>query len=735
MSLECGAKLSALDELALLSGIAESTLDVFDVEHKTSPDLKRALLGAMGFQVHDEAAEARALNDIQMKEWSRTLPPIFVADRSAGPVLVPIVVPQASLAVRWILNPEQGEELSGNISFKDVEPIERGEVDGIALARRVIDLGDSLPCGYHTLRVEAGESSAPSSGMSLVISPGKCWLPDPSLQQRYWGLAVNLPLVRSHRNWGIGDFTDLRTLVDLSVEHGAQAIGLNPLHAMFLDTPEAASPYSPSDRTLLNVLNVDIESVPGFEQCEKAHQLIATEQFQERLQRVRDASLVQYEAVAELKLAVLRLLFSAFEQGQDNQQIREFQHFHDERRVLLDRACLFQALRAHFAAQTPPLSDSKEWPEEFRTFESAAVREFADRNSSLIRFHLWMQWVADSQLQACAGAASQMPIGLYRDLAVGAHPSGAEVWSYPGSLVSTARVGAPPDLLNTSGQDWGLPPLDPIGARESGYQSFVDLLRSNMRHAGALRIDHAMALRRLYWIPRGNKATDGAYVEYATEDLVGILALESQRNRCLVVGEDLGTVPEGFRERMAAANVLSYRILSFEKEEDHFRSPEEYPYLGLSVISNHDLPTLRGWWLERDIDLRDRLGMYPEGAQKARDGRAEDRAILLRTLNKEELLDQNRQAGIDEYGEAANKFLARTRCLLTLIQLDDLTREDDQVNLPGTSDEHPNWRRRISVSLEQLAAGSELRHIATIMHEERGSAPNTVEMETASTVG
>lgn len=709
--------MSALDELARRCGIQESALDARGNQHITTPEMKRALLEAMRLDVSDDASTQAALEKLEAREWDRALPPVLVVYSEGAPINVPVTLPADTENVQWTLTAEDGTETSGAARFSDMKRLGSRNHNGLKLKRRSLVLPDEVPWGYHQFCLaDSGEEPT-----KLIVSPGKCWLPDPC-DGHFWGLAVQLYLLRSKHNWGIGDFTDLRELVTLAKGRGADCIGLNPLHAMFLDRPADASPYSPSDRVLLNVLNIDVEAVPEFAQSEAAQKFIASSDFQQRLQAGRDSALVDYDTAAELKLQILRLLFATFEAQQDPARMEAFDAFHNERRELLDRACLFQALREYFTSKDSALCDCHDWPEEYRTSQSPAVEEFAQQRAEFVRFHLWLQWIADTQLGAAAEAAKGMAIGLYRDLAVGAHPSGAEVWSHPETLVSGASVGAPPDIWNPAGQNWGLPPLHPQAAREHGYQGFIELVRANMRYAGALRIDHAMALQRLYWIPKGKEPKDGAYVQYPTDDLIGILALESHRNRCMVIGEDLGTVPAGFCESMAKANILSYRVLFFERDKDGFFSPDKYPYLALSVASNHDLPTLRGWWQDLDLDLKQELNLFPEGPETARKEREADREFLLQTMRQAGLLDDKQDISVDEFCDAAHCFLAATDCLLTLVQIDDITEEADQVNVPSTSGEHPNWRRRLSLTLEELAADPRFDSVVKSMSDARSSS-------------
>jgi 4-alpha-glucanotransferase len=440
----------------------------------------------------------------------------------------------------------------------------------------------------------------------------------------------------------------------------------------------------------------------------------------------REQRLVDYVKVTELKLKVLEMLFEEACTDSSSDRWQSFLSFREELGDVLERNCLFLALREYFAAQDRAQADWHRWPEEYRDPASPAVTEFAHTHKDRLDFLAWLQWIADSQLADAASAAAGhgMAVGLYRDLAVGADRAGAETWVNAKAVVSTAQVGAPPDIYNPAGQDWGLPPFHPKALREEAYRSFIELLRANMRHAGGLRIDHVMALQHLYWVPQGEKPSSGAYIAYPMDEMIGILALESHRQRCLVVGEDLGTVPEGFRERMAAANVLSYRVLFFEQDSKTgvFVQPDDYPKLALAVVGSHDLPTLRGWWERRDIALKESLGLYPEPEEAGRqqDARERDHAQFLRALHDQKLLPGEEKPEVLDLARAAHAFLARTPCMLAMAQIDDLTDEADPVNVPATSHEHPNWRRRLSMTLEELTEDVHFIELADIFRQERG---------------
>ncbi len=715
------SKPAALDILAGRVGIEPAFRNAQGETITAGAETKRRLLGAMGFAASDDAAIARSLAELDRAENSRTLPPVVVA--RAGPVSVELALASGSSSIGWRLILEDKVVRTGQAQVAALACAARFTRDNEARDRRILVL-DDVPEGYHRLQVENDEAS-------IIATPARCWLPDADRRGgRLWGVAVQLYLLRSAGNWGIGDYSDLTHLVGLMASRGADVIGLNPLHAMFLDRPEHASPYSPASRLLLNVLNIDVMAVPALTGCKAAQAIISGGQFQAQLSACRDAERVDYARVAALKLEVLSAIFASCPGVRSS----AFEAFRKNRGDTLQVGCVFQALREHLAIGDPLLGDPllgdpllgdwRNWPEEYRNPGSEAVARFAATHSDRVTFRAWLQFVAETQLSAAAEAAHNagMAIGLYRDLAVGADPSGTEAWVNQGTMSQGAAVGAPPDILNPAGQNWGLPPFNPFALRQEAYASFIELIRANMRHAGGIRIDHVMALQRLYWIPTGCKPAEGAYVRYDVDALIGILALESQRNRCMVVGEDLGTVPAGFRERLAAAGILSYRVLFFEQDEaGHFIPPEDYPRLALSVAGSHDLPTLRGWWLGADIPLKQRLGLYPQTNEAARQTalRASDRAALTRAFREAGLVTSAESMTLDQLVEAVHAFLARTPSIVAMVQIDDITGETDPVNVPASSDEHPNWRRRQSVALEELAAVPLLDTISALFNAAR----------------
>jgi 4-alpha-glucanotransferase len=701
--------LSRLNALAAAFGIEPSFTDARGDVQTTSDVAKRALLAAFGAPANDEAAAQRALDQLHREDWLRPLPPAVVTTAQSD-ITIAIVLPADTGDVRWRIVLEDASERLGNVPFASLRRLEASSIDAHPMERRELVLTASLPHGYHQLRIEGADAE-----MALIVAPARCVLPDALVEKKAWGLAVQLYLLRSRRNWGIGDYSDLRGLVELTAAHGADVVGLNPLHALFLDEPEHVSPYSPASRLLLNVLNIDVTAIPEFAACKEAQALFASAGFQVELEASRAANFVRYAAVADSKLPVLRLVFASVDES--SVRYAAFEQFMRLGGVPLQRATLFQALRSHFSSGDPDRSDWRAWPPEYRDSDSDDVARFGRENRDELRFLAWLQWICDEQLAAAAAAAraTHMRIGLYRDLAVGADPNGAEIWANAEAVVQTASIGAPPDIYNPPGQNWGLPPFHPRALRAEGYRSFIDLVRANMRHAGAIRIDHVMALQHLYLIPHGHEPGDGAYVGYPLDDLVGILALESSRHNCLVIGEDLGTVPAGFRERMDAANILSYRVLFFETDpvDGSFVAPERYPERAVAVVGSHDLPTLRAWMDGTDIDLRARLGLLREAeATDQREARGRARAALLAALRKCHLLTLSDETNYGAVLVSVHAFLARSNAVLAIAQIDDVSGESDPVNVPTTNEQYPNWRRRISATVEELAVDGRLDSIA-----------------------
>jgi 4-alpha-glucanotransferase len=549
-----------------------------------------------------------------------------------------------------------------------------------------------LPVGVHRLRLT--DAAGITDETPLVSAPETAFAGD---FDRGWLLAVQLYGVRSTRNWGMGDFTDLADLIDLAHRLGADGIGLNPLHALFDDKPGDCSPYSPNSRLFLNALYIDAESLPELSSA-------AVPDVAELTPRLRQSETVDYVAVAGLKWQALRAAFAAFKVKGSAERKADFEKFRSEQGALLTHFACFEMLRHKFKKPW------WEWPQEWRTPDEAApARLRSGADASEIEFVEFVQWNADRQLAACKARADAlgMKVGLYLDVAVGVQSDGFDAWNEQGAISRLLGVGAPPDPLAPAGQDWGLAGYNAIGLEQQDFEPFRQMLRASMRHAGAIRLDHVMGLKRLYLVPRGFGPREGVYVPMPFEAMLAVTALESAANRCIVIGEDLGTVPEGFRDRTRDWGIWSYLVMMFERDEHGaFRGIEDYLPNALVTFNTHDLATYAGWRHFRDLKLKRSLGFDPGETD---DDRWHALAMLDQALG---------QHGIHHNGlNAIAEFLARTRSRLMAIALEDLLGLQEQPNVPGTIDEHPNWRRRMPLCIDEIAASMDLAGLKAATRE------------------
>ena len=609
-------------------------------------------------------------------------------------------------SVFWQLVQEDGQELSGT-----TEPGAR------SIAPRL-----HLAAGYHHLTVKLGDNSFEAR---VIVTPERAYIPwTPDNPDRVWGVAAQLYGLRSGTNWGIGDFTDLANLVSGVGRMGASVVGVNPLHAIFPDDAERASPYSPSSRQFLNWLYLDVTAILEYRESAAVQELVASHEFQHELARLRATTLVDYSGVATAKRRVIDLVYVQFREahlGKGDGRDRAFNAFRTAQGAPLRRFGLFHALREVLGATDWSMRDWRNWGPEYRHPESPGVAAFAEQSADRVEFYEYIQFLLFEQLGRVKEAAQRvsMKIGLYGDLAVGVDVAGAEGWGSQDLIAPGLSIGAPPDPLAPHGQNWGLPVFNPEAMRRLGYEPFIRVLRSVMQNFGALRIDHVLGLWRLYCIPQEDPY-HGSYLKYPFEDLVRIVALESQRNKCLIIGEDLGTLPEGFREALMARGILSYRVLWFEQSPDTFLPPEAYPSQALVTISTHDLPTMAGFWYLSDISLRRQLNLMNEDQTRA--------LYEERTSAKGKLTIAMRLAGLLPQAEALpetlpaaeiHRFVARTNSALMLVQLEDILSDRSQANMPGTMDEHPNWRRKLPIDLPALLGEQSMRQLAEIAGEEK----------------
>jgi 4-alpha-glucanotransferase len=548
----------------------------------------------------------------------------------------------------------------------------------------------------------------------------KSYLPDVLETGRVWGISLQLYELRSKRDWGIGDFEDLIGMIRLARSLGADFVGLNPLHAPFLADPDRCSPYEPSNRQMLNPLYIAVDKVAGFKSSPQLGRLLG---------ELRQTELVDYMRVAETKLSALREIWRSWHvAGSPADHGQDFDAFVQERGDILRLHALFETLSA-FMGGSGNGTGWKSWPAEYQKPNSAEVREFAKTHADTIRFHMWLQWLAHLQLSEAAAAARDacLRIGLYLDLAVGEAIDGSATWSDRDAYISDATVGSPPDPFATEGQDWHLAAFHPAKIASGQHAPYRRMVAAAMRYAGAIRIDHAAALRRVFLVPLESEPDGGAYVNYPQDDLLRILAETSAKFRCLVIGEDLGMLPEGLQDELAEARILSYRILSYEREDDSFKLANAYPRLSLACISTHDHQTLTGWWRGADIKARAEYGIVPSDvsethAEERQREREELKAVLEEAGTDPPDRLPPRTAGDDKLKDlvvSAHRFIAKTPSVLAAVRLADMTGEKHPTNIPGTSDSYPNWKPKLSVSIEELEDLPLLKEIAEVMRKVR----------------
>ncbi|MCX2944502.1 4-alpha-glucanotransferase, partial [Rahnella perminowiae] len=687
-----------LAEAARRAGIVDSFINMTDDVEIVSDDTRVALLAAMG-------------RDPAYVPEVTPVPPVKVFTQGKKV----LVTPEVSGVFSWQLTQENDSQTQGEIA-----------------AGKALDLGALLPAGYHLLTLSQNGNVWPCR---IIVVPPRCYEPEALLAgKKLWGATIQLYTLRSENNWGVGDFGDLKKMVEEVGQRGGAFVGLNPIHALYPANPQSASPYSPSSRRWLNLTYIDVSAVEEFTSSSEAQTWWHSIETRDALLQVRSAGFVDYPRVMELKLAALKLawrLFCGLPENSTRKQ--DFRQFVAQGGDSLRQQALFDALHVHLRDQGLGEWGWPVWPDTYRDAKSADVHEFSERYAGEIAFYQWQQWLAHTQLSECYQRSVElgMPVGLYRDLAVGVAQGGAETWSDPALYCLNATVGAPPDILGPQGQNWGLPPIDPHEMKARAYQPFIDLLRANMAECGALRIDHVMGLLRLWWIPADQDAGSGAYVRYPLEDLLGVLALESQRHRCMVIGEDLGTVPKEILASLRDSGVYSYKVLYFEHDKNfRYHPPEDYVSQAMATVTTHDLPTLRGYWEGGDLTLGASLGIYPDPhvLEKLRGERERSKQGLLNALHLKQCVPKSTSRSAENMpmtpllNRGLQRYLAGSASALLGLQPEDWLDMSTPVNVPGTNTEYPNWRRKLSRTLEEMFGDAHINALLADLNQRRACA-------------
>ncbi|MGN8132459.1 4-alpha-glucanotransferase [Paenarthrobacter sp. 22069] len=674
-----------LQRLADAHGVGTSFQGWDGLPHSVGQATLIKVLAALGVEAHTNQHIEAALADADLAPWRRMLPPAVVI-KQGEPVQVPVHVPDGATARLTIA-------LEGGVGSRDAVQqdiwVQPRDVDGVSTGRATFSLPGDLPLGWHTLQAESGGITATAT---LVVTPARLATAKLLEERRGWGLATQLYSVRSKRSWGIGDFADLADLAAISGARGADYVLVNPLHAAEPVPPLQPSPYSPSTRRFFNPLYIRIEAIPELAYL-RPRKRAALEKLHEEVAGLnKEGGRLDRDAVYAAKLQALEMLYHTRRSPARQAAFDEFCRISGKG---LDDFALWSAIREDVAPDDPLWTDPAS---AIGTPEAEALREkLADR----IGFHRWLQWICDEQLENAQRAAlrSGMRLGVVHDLAVGVDHSSADAWTLRGVLTPNTSVGAPPDMYNQQGQDWGQPPWHPGRLAEAGYQPFRDMLATVLRHAGGIRVDHILGLFRLWWIPQGNTPGDGAYVQYDHEALIGILALEAHRAGAVVIGEDLGTFEPWVRDYLAARGILGTSILWFEYDGDSPLAPEKYRTQALASVNTHDLPPTAGYLAGDHVGLRSRLGLLERSEQEER---AEHNASL------EKMFAMLRERGYPSEGtsasvegqwaeehtiEALHLLLAQAPSVLLGVALVDAVGERRVQNQPGTTEAlYPNWQ-------------------------------------------
>jgi 4-alpha-glucanotransferase len=733
---------SPLEKLATANGIELSWRDNWGGVHPASPKTCAGLLAAMGVGAATAAEARRSLARQKESEWCEPVPPVLVVRSAAPPRGFPITLPRPAsrtgrgapqVSIEAVM--EDGSRRLVTFSAGEIAHVGTRTYHDRAWDRYEVPLPGHFPLGYHTLNVVARrDDGVLQSAVALIVCPDRAYeAPEAEGGGRAAGLGVALYGLRSGRNTGVGALGDLRRLPGWAARAlGVRFIGLNPLHAIRNRYPYAHSPYLPLSSRFANHLYLELEAIPEFAVSDAAQLQMAGAA--PLLARLRATPHVPYDEADGFKQRVLRTLFAEFLAGCWNRvgssaRRRRFEDYLAREGRALEQFALFQAIDAHLVAAGECGWSWRLWPEGFRRPDGPEARAFLERHRGEVLFWQYVQWQLDEQLAQLNRDAVQagLTLGYYHDLALAVDESGADTWAQQELFAAGARVGAPPDDFNTAGQDWGFPPPHPQRDRAQGYRAFAAQIRSACRHAGLLRIDHVMRLARLFWVPDNQPAAEGAYVRYRESELFGILALESVRNRTVIVGEDLGVVPDGFRETMAAEGLCSCRLLWFERRDDGAcRTPEEYPRDAMVSITTHDLATFAGFWTGQDLLTRRAIGLFPDepSFSRAVENRRNERRRLLELLVSRELLGPEYLASAGDPAEPDGKLhnavvalLCSTHSRFFVLAQEDLFKVLDQQNVPGTVTERPNWVWRMPWTIEELESAPAVRDFARMYHK------------------
>ena len=735
---------SALNQLAKIT----------DIHEDATQEMRKNILNALGYSVETEKKAEKTLKELLDAPFLEMISPVCILrkDRTSS---INIHFPKGQDSFKWTLQEENESEYSGEVYINETELLETREINGVVYEKRCFELPVSPELGYHDFCVITSEGKEAKT--KLIYTPEKCYF-HLEENERCWGVPVQLFSLKSENNQGIGDFTDLGNFGKMLAKNKAGMLGLGPVHAMFPNVPEEASPYAPSSRTFYNHIYIDVTNVPDFKNSKKAKKLYNSADFQEKLTKIRNAPYIDYTTVTEIKTAILKKLYESFLETEFKQtpelieisnRGKAFHQFCIDGGSELDDFAVFQTLSEHFSREKTAPYNWKEWVAEYQDFNSKKVKTFAAEHADRIDFYKYLQWETERQLKEASEHCKDMSIGLYMDLAVGVSSTSAEVWSDPELFIKKMLVGVPP-FAHIHGQNWKLAALNPVTLKKRAYLPFIKMLRNSMKYAGCLRLDHVFQLRRLYIFPDDQTPNQGAFVGYPAEDLMAIVALESHRNKCIIVGEDVGFDPKNFREEAKDFGFMRCRVMHDLRKNRVFCNSEEYEKDAVVMSSTHDCSSLSRLWKNSYahegelIGLFDKQGLREIAYESGILDRTELNSVLERTgaweaVGGKPVADpaHDTEEMPEKLIQAVATYLAKAPSFGMLMPLCDMFEMDKSVNIPGTMQKHtsmsknvnfraskkdvlyPNWRLKDAISIEKIEQQQIFKDIVEIINKER----------------
>lgn len=685
------SSLSELQRMARACGVQTAYYDVNQRRQVARPESLLAVLCALGVVSESLRDQSKSLERERQARLTRRIEPVIVAwDNQPPKFEIRLPVHQCDARLICTVEMEDGSLQRAEHRLDQVAPAKRVETQNGRYHVKQVKLSNALPWGYHRLVVEAQGDGSQFEAM-IISAPCKAY---PSAQNeesgQRWAAFLPLYSLQTENGWGAGTYADLASFATWIGERGGTAAATLPLLPAFLDSPFDPSPYAPVSRLFWNEFYVDVRHIPELEGCPQAKRVLQSEATQSEIDELRSGDLVDYRRIMSLKRRILEPLSEWLFERKDR-RFEQLMKDTQNRTSLVDYACF----RAAHEKQGCPWS---RWPARMRD----GRLESADYDVKTQRYYHYAQWIASQQVAALAGRASEAGVGLYLDVPLGVHPHGYDVWRNRDTFVAGVTAGAPPDVVFTKGQNWGFSPMHPEALRRQRYRYVIELVRHHLQHARQLRIDHVMSLHRLFWIPAGMEPADGVYVQYRADELYAILSLESHRHRTAIVGENLGTVPKYVNSTMNRHNIRRMFVVQYELDANSDALPGRVPLRSISSLNTHDMPTFAGFWDGEDIRDRQKLGLLDEvAAERERRAREQLKHRLIEDLRDRGLLDDD-EPQAQQAMQACTEYLAASPAEMLVVNVEDLWLERLPQNIPGTSEERPNWRRKAQYCFEEL---------------------------------